>query len=109
MIMKKRAPRPSRKVRYAVVGLGHIAQNAVLPAFEHASRNSVLSALVSDDPIKRRRLGKRYKVPALFGYDAFDEMLAADLVDAVYIALPNSLHRAYAERAAMHGVHILCE
>ena len=110
MIMKpQRAPRPSRKVRYAVVGLGHIAQNAVLPAFAHAGRNSILSALVSDDATKLRRLGRRYKVPALFGYDAFDEMLEADLVDAVYIALPNSLHRAYAERAAMRGVHILCE
>ncbi len=109
MIMKRRAPRPSRKVRYAVVGLGHIAQNAVLPAFAHAKRNSVLSALVSGDATKRRVLGRRYNVPALFGYEAFVEMLDADLVDAVYIALPNSMHRQYAVLAAMHGVHILCE
>src|SRR5258705_4270395 len=31
------------RVRYAVVGLGHIAQNAVLPAFEHASENAELA------------------------------------------------------------------
>ena len=41
--------RRSRTVRYAVVGLGHIAQVAVLPAFAHARRNSRLAALVSDD------------------------------------------------------------
>ena len=109
MIMKPRTPRAQRKVRYAVVGLGHIAQNAVLPAFAHARRNSVLSALVSDDPTKLRTLGRRYKVPALFTYATFSELLAADLVDAVYIALPNSLHRPYTEQAALAGIHILCE
>ena len=42
-------PRASeRKVRYAVVGLGHIAQVAVLPAFAHARENSELTALVHD-------------------------------------------------------------
>ena len=109
MIMKPRDPRPNRKVRYAVVGLGHIAQTAVLPAFANAKRNSILSALVSDDSTKLRALGRRYDVPALYTYETFDELLAADLVDAVYISLPNSLHRVYAERAAMHGVHVLCE
>ena len=109
MIMKARDPRPNRKVRYAVVGLGHIAQNAVLPAFAHAKRNSVLSALVSDDSTKLRTLGRRYDVPALYTYETFEELLAADLVDAVYISLPNSHHRVYAEKAAMHGVHVLCE
>ena len=38
-------------VRYAVVGLGHIAQVAMLPAFAHARRNSRITALVSDDPV----------------------------------------------------------
>ena len=37
------------KVRYAVVGLGHIAQVAVLPAFKHAKRNSILVSIVTDD------------------------------------------------------------
>jgi hypothetical protein len=38
-----------RRIRYAVVGLRHIAQNAILPAFEHATGNSELAALISDD------------------------------------------------------------
>jgi predicted dehydrogenase len=96
------------KVRYAVVGLGHIAQVAVLPAFAHAE-NSELAALVSDDPEKLEKLGRRYKVKARFSYDRYDECLRGGVVDAVYIALPNHLHRPYAERAARAGVHVLCE
>ena len=112
MARKRRTtPRsPRRKVRYAVVGLGHIAQAAVLPAFAHASRNSELAALVSDDATKLGTLGKRYGVPAgaRFGYEQYDECLASG-IDAVYIALPNHLHREYTERAARAGVHVLCE
>jgi glucose-fructose oxidoreductase len=93
-------------VRYAVVGLGHIAQVAVLPAFAHATRNSKLAALVSDDPAKRRALSRKYRVPG-FGYDEYDDAL--ERVDAVYIALPNSMHAEYAIRAARKRVHVLCE
>src|SRR3954471_19928456 len=95
-----------KKIRYAVVGLGHIAQVAVLPAFAHAE-NSELAALVSDDPEKLEKLGRKYKVRGRFSYDRFEECLEG--VDAVYIAVPNHLHREYTERAASRGVHVLCE
>jgi predicted dehydrogenase len=98
----------TRKIRYGVVGLGHIAQVAVLPAFAHAE-NSELVALVSDDPEKLEKLGRRYKVDARFSYDRFDECVRSGILDAVYIALPNHLHREYTERAARAGVHVLCE
>lgn len=97
-----------RKIRYGVVGLGHIAQAAVLPAFAHAE-NSQLTALISDDPEKLEKLGRRYKVKGRFSYDQYEECLTSGTVDAVYIALPNHLHREYTERAARAGVHVLCE
>jgi glucose-fructose oxidoreductase len=100
--------RNQRKVRYAVVGLGHIAQVAVLPAFAHA-QNSELAALVSDDPEKLEKLGRRYKVKARFSYADFEKGLRSAEVDAAYIALPNHLHREYSERAARAGVHVLVE
>jgi glucose-fructose oxidoreductase len=90
-----------------VVGLGHIAQVAVVPAFAHARRNSVLSAIVSGDRTKRREISRRYRVAEAFDYEGFDECLRR--VDAVYIALPNSMHAEYAIRAARAGVHVLCE
>jgi len=106
--MPPAAKQNQKKIRYAVVGLGHIAQVAVLPAFAHAG-NSELAALVSDDPEKLEKLGRRYKVKARFSYDRFEEYLNSGVVDAVYIALPNHLHREYTERAARAGVHVLCE
>jgi glucose-fructose oxidoreductase len=99
----------SAKIRYAVVGLGHIAQVAVLPAFTHATRNSALAALVSDDAEKLRQLGRRYDVRLTYPYEKYDECLRSGDVDAVYIALPNSMHAEYSIRAAQAGVHVLCE
>jgi predicted dehydrogenase len=102
MRARKRGP-----IRYAVVGLGHIAQVAVLPAFAHARRNSQVVAVVSDDPTKRREIARRYRLEHAFGYDDYDACL--EQVDAVYIALPNSMHAEYTIRAARAGVHVLCE
>src|SRR4026208_217933 len=94
---------PKNKVRYAVVGLGHIAQVAVLPAFRHARRNSRVSALVSGDPTKLRELSRKYRIEATYSYDQDEACL--EQVDAVYIALPNSQHAEYTIRAANAGVH----
>jgi glucose-fructose oxidoreductase len=60
------ARRKDDKVRYAVVGLGYIAQVAVLPAFAHARQNSELRALVSGDRVKRARLGRQYRVTSTY-------------------------------------------
>lgn len=97
----------SRQIRYAVVGLGHLAQAAVLPAFKNAG-NSQLVALVSGDPKKQKKLAAKHKVDRVYSYDQYEQCLA-DGVDAVYIVLPNHLHKEYAVRAAEAGVHVLCE
>ena len=94
-------------VRYAVVGLGHIAQNAVLPAFVHARANSRLTALVSGDPLKLKRLGRRYDVDTRGSYAEFEACL--EDADAVYICTPNSTHAEFTIRAAEAGKHVLCE
>ena len=82
-----------RTVRYAVVAMGHIAQVAVLPAFAHARRNSTLVALVSDDPAQLKTLSKTYGVEDTFSHEEDETCL--ERVDAVYIALPNSMHAEY--------------
>jgi predicted dehydrogenase len=95
------------KVRYAVVGLGYIAQAAVLPSFAHARRNSSLHAIVSGSPEKLNEVGDKYRIPVRATYDDYERCLQE--VDAVYICTPNSEHAGYAERAANAGKHILCE
>jgi glucose-fructose oxidoreductase len=97
-----------RTVRYAVVGLGHIAQAAVLPAFAHARRNTTLAALVTGSPKKAAQLAKKYRVP-VHPYGHYDDLLRSGTVDAVYIALPNEMHHEFSVRALDAGVHVLCE
>ncbi len=95
------------KVRYAVVGLGYIAQAAVLPSFAHARRNSSLHAIVSGSTEKLNQLGDKYRIPVRASYDQYERCLQE--VDAVYIATPNSEHSDFAVRAAKAGKHVLCE
>jgi predicted dehydrogenase len=97
------------KVRYAVVGIGNIAQVAVLPAFAHAKDNSELVAIVSSDPEKRGELSERYRLSLAGGYEDLEAILERGDIQAVYIATPNTLHKNLALRAAARGVHVLCE
>ncbi len=106
---RARTKKEVRAIRYAVAGLGYIAQIAVLPAFKHASENSELVALISSDQAKRKKLAKKYGVECTGDYDDLEQCLEEAQVDAIYIATPNTLHKGLAVRAAEMGVHILCE
>jgi predicted dehydrogenase len=104
-----RGRRSGERVRYAVIGQGHFAQTAILPAFAHAEGSSELVALFSRDKAKLRELARKYQVPFALPYEEYEDFLASGEVDAVYIALPNHMHREYAVAAARAGVHVLCE
>lgn len=95
------------KIRYAVLGLGWIVQEDVLPAFPNTN-NSELVALISGDETKQEKLGKKYNVPA-YSYEQYEECLKNENIDVVYIGSPNHLHLEHTVRAAKAGVHVLCE
>jgi predicted dehydrogenase len=97
-----------RKIRYAIVGLGDIAQEALMPGVSHTG-NSDITALVSGDPEKLARLGKRYGVKHLYGYDDFPKLLASGEIDAIYLATPNWRHAEFAVPALEAGIHVLSE
>lgn len=96
------------KIRLAVVGAGWISQIAFMPAVANTG-NAVMTAIVSGNAENSRKLADFYGIQHIYSYDQYDAMLAADIVDAVYIALPNSMHADYAIRAARAGKHILVE
>jgi len=100
--------RGQQPVRFAVIGMGHFAQAAILPGFKTA-RGCELAAIFSEDKTKLRTLARKYGVATALDYDQYDEFLRGDNVDAVYIALPNDMHCEYAVRAANAGVHVLTE
>lgn len=97
------------KIRYGVVGLGHIAQTAVLPAFKNSKSNSELVALISEDEKKLKLLAKRYKVKQKYLFNQLEECLASGEIDALYVATPNDTHKEIVELAAKYHVHVLCE
>ena len=107
MTSPRTAPSTNGPVRYAVVGLGQISQQAFLPAMARAG-SSVLAALVTGTPDKARELAAEYGVPA-YSYEDYPALLASGDVDAVYVATPVFRHREFAEPALEAGVHVLVE
>jgi predicted dehydrogenase len=105
----KKPSKSAPPLRFAVVGLGHIAQAAVLPAFRHARSHVELTALVSGTQAKLKQLCTRYRVKHSASYADADKLFDSGAIDAVYIATPNTEHTQWVIRAAEAGLHVLCE
>jgi predicted dehydrogenase len=98
------------RVGVAIVGVGRISVNEMLPAFAQ-SKHAKPVALVSGDRAKALKVAHQYNIPesAVLDYKSFDKLASMPEVQAVYIALPNSMHAEYTVRAARAGKHVLCE
>jgi len=101
---------PQSRVGYAIVGLGHLSLEEILPAFGETKKSRVV-ALVSGDREKARKIAQQYGVPekGLYDYKSYDRLVDNPDVQAVYIVLPNSMHAEYTVRAFRAGKHVLCE
>jgi predicted dehydrogenase len=97
-----------KKVRYAIVALGDIAQEAMLPGVA-STGNSEVVAFVSSDPDKAKAVGEQYGVDAFYDYAQFQELLDSQTIDAIYLATPNWRHAEFAIPALKAGVHVLVE
>ena len=100
----------SERVGFAVVGLGRLTLEEILPAFGEAKR-SRLVALVSGTPDKAARVAAQYGVrpEAVYDYAGFDRIRDNPDIRAVYVVLPNSMHKEYTIHAARAGKDVLCE
>jgi predicted dehydrogenase len=98
-----------RKTGYCVIGLGRIAGH-FMPAVL-STTTSQITGLVSGHRDKAERIAAEYGVPSssIYNYEDFDEIAHNPAIDAVYVALPNSMHAEYTIRAAKAGKHVLCE
>ena len=96
------------KIRYCIVGLGRISMQHFMPAVKISS-HSKITALVSGHRDKAEKEAAKYGVPAknIYSYENYDEIADNKDIDAVYIALPNSMHAEYTIRAAKAGKHVL--
>lgn len=99
-----------RRVGYAIVGIGELSAGELIPA-ARTSEHAYVAALVTTEPEKGRAFARAYDLTDedVYTYDRFEDLKDREDVEAVYIVLPNSLHREYVERAAQMGKHVLCE
>ncbi|MCJ8517976.1 putative dehydrogenase [Pseudorhizobium tarimense] len=93
-------------LRFGILSTAKIGRDAVVPAIQDAE-NCVVTAVASRDLPRARAMADRFSVPYAFG--SYEEMLASDVIDAVYIPLPTSQHVEWSIKAADAGKHVLCE
>ncbi|GAB3826358.1 Gfo/Idh/MocA family protein [Hymenobacter jeollabukensis] len=101
---------PEQRVGYALVGLGHLTLEELLPAFGECKKSKPV-ALVSGSPEKLKKVAAQYgiKPESCYSYQDYEKLKDNAEVQAIYIVLPNSLHAEYVIRGASTGKHILCE
>ena len=101
---------PDDRVGFAIVGLGAYALGQIIPNLSQ-TRRARLAAVVSGNADKARTVARAYGLGDrhVYTYDAFDQIAEDDAVDVVYVILPNTLHRAWTERAFAAGKHVLCD
>ncbi len=101
---------PDQRVGYAVVGLGHLTLEEILPALGQCKK-SKLVALVSGDRDKALKVARQYGVleKNIYNYQNYDTLRDNPEVQVIYIVLPNGLHEEFTVRGAKAGKHILCE
>jgi len=95
-----------KTVRWGVISTANIGRYAVNPAIQ-ASANGELNAVASRDKDNARAFAGEWDIPVAYG--SYDDLLADTDIDAVYIPLPNSLHREWSIKAMEAGKHVLCE
>jgi predicted dehydrogenase len=101
---------PGKKLGWALVGLGNLSINQIMPAFAK-SQQSRLVGFVSGRPEKARHLAQIYGVDPknIYTYDTYDTIANNPDIDVIYVVLPNSMHPEYTIRALKAGKHVLCE
>ncbi|MFT3783848.1 MAG: Gfo/Idh/MocA family oxidoreductase [Nibricoccus sp.] len=96
----------NKKIRWGVLGYARIAREAVIPAIQRSS-NSVFHAIASRDAKKAEECRAKFGCPKV--YSSYEELLRDPEIDAVYIPLPNAMHREWTIKAAEQKKHVLCE
>ncbi len=101
---------PKKRVGFAIVSLGDLALEQILPAFALCDSAAPV-ALVSGHRDKAEKVAAHYGIDPkhIYDYDTFHTIRDNPAVDVCYIVSPNSLHRPMTETAFAAGKHVLCE
>lgn len=107
MIICKKEGVILNKVRWGILSTAKIAQEQLIPAFQR-SINAEVKAIASGSGVgKAEEVAHEFHIEKAYG--SYEELLADNEIDAVYIPLPNHLHKEWVIKAAEHKKHVLCE
>ena len=99
-------PDQHSKLRWGILGCARVARQVMGPGIRQ-SRNGVILAIASRKPEKAQKFAATFGIERAYG--CYEEVLDDPDVQAVYIPLPNTLHREWTIKAAAAGKHVLCE
>jgi predicted dehydrogenase len=101
---------PGKKMGWAIVGLGSLSINQILPAFAKCEKSKPV-AFVSGHPDKANKLAARYGIDPknIYNYQNYDSIKNNPEVDIIYIVLPNCMHAEYTIRGFHAGKNVLTE
>lgn len=92
-------------IRYGILGTGKIA--SLMVNYIRESGNSDVIAVASSAKEKAIVFADKFGIKRSYG--DYQALIADAQVDAVYIALPNSMHFEFSLKALEQGKHVLCE
>jgi predicted dehydrogenase len=92
------------KIRFGILGPGKISHRFVKGV--NYSKYAVITAVGGRDEHKTMAYAKQYNIGVMTDYQGLVE---CDVVDAVYIALPQALHKEWIIKALKAGKHVICE
>lgn len=93
-------------VQWGILSTARHFEKIMLPAFRQA-RDTKLAAIASRDGERARTFAQQHLIPT--SYASYEALLDDPNIDAIYIPLPNNLHKEWAIKAAQAGKHVLCE
>ena len=96
----------AERIKWGVLGNAEIARVCVIPAMQKSS-NGMVYGLATRSPENARQLAAENNISQV--YQGYDDLLADPEIDAVYIPLPNHLHRTWTLKALEANKHVLCE
>ncbi|MRH41954.1 gfo/Idh/MocA family oxidoreductase [Aquibacillus halophilus] len=94
-----------KQVKWGVLSTAGIGQEQLIPAIQRSGNGEVIAIASRGD--KAKEVAKELNIPK--AYTSYEQLLEDPEIEAVYIPLPNSLHKEWVIKAAEHGKHVLCE
>ena len=94
----------AKRTKIGIIGCGWIADKMAITL--QGTPQAEAYAIASRDINKAKSLAEQYNFQKAYG--SYEELLADDNVELVYIATPHSHHYEHARMALLAGKHVLC-